>query len=199
MDTTVTVKYACIAILSALAQTVSVQTASAQTAKRPPIVSVSHLAVYTTDAAKTEAFYVHDLGAAKRPDTENPAGVRYYFNPVQFVEVLPLPPGPASINRLDHAAFNTADAEGLRLYLKAQGTATPAHVERGSYGSRWFDVVDPEGQKIEFVQPPPPRLPSPSTPCPATSCMWASSSMTGRARTASIAACSAFAHTGSAA
>lgn len=149
-----TVKLACIAILSAIAQTVSAQTALAQTPKRPSIVSVSHLAVYTTDPAKTEAFYVHDLGAVKRTDPENPAGVRYYFNPVQFVEVLPLPAGPASINRLDHAAFNTADAEGLRLYLKAQGTATPAHLEHGSDGSRWFDVVDPEGQKIEFVQPP---------------------------------------------
>jgi hypothetical protein len=37
--------------------------ASAQV--RPPITSVSHLSVYASDAAKTEHFYVHDLGAAK--------------------------------------------------------------------------------------------------------------------------------------
>src|SRR5258706_15239267 len=68
---------------------------------RPPITSVSHLAVYAGDSAKTERFYVHDLGAVKRADPENPQGVRYYFSPVQFVEVLPLPAGAGS-NRMDH-------------------------------------------------------------------------------------------------
>lgn len=128
---------------------------------RPPIVSVSHLAVYAADPAKSEAFYTHDLGAVKRPDPENPAGARYYFSPVQFVEVLPLPPGAPSINRLAHAAFNTTDAEALRAYLAAKGVKTPARVEIGRDGSRWFDVVDPEGIKVQFVQPPasPPAVP----------------------------------------
>ena len=63
--------------------------------ERPKITGVSHLSVYTSDAAKAEFFYVHDLGGFKVTDPQNPAGVRYYFNPVQFVEVLPLPAGPA--------------------------------------------------------------------------------------------------------
>src|SRR4051812_10631831 len=79
---------------------------------RPPITSVSHLSVYDGDAAKAERFYVHDLGAVKMADPENAAGVRYYFSPVQFVEVLPLP-AAAGPNRLDHLAFNTANAEGM--------------------------------------------------------------------------------------
>ena len=58
---------------------------------RPKITGVSHLSVYASDAAKTEHFYVHDLGAFKAADPQNPAGVRYYFNSIQFVEVLPLP------------------------------------------------------------------------------------------------------------
>jgi catechol 2,3-dioxygenase-like lactoylglutathione lyase family enzyme len=69
------------------------------------------------------------------------------------VEVLPLPQGETGINRLAHAAFVTADAEGLRLYLKAKGIAVPAEVTAGSDGSRWFDVKDPEGTPIQFVQP----------------------------------------------
>ncbi len=64
---------------------------SAQT--RPAIVGVSHIAVYTSDAAKTEHFYVHDIGLKKGEDPENSAGVRYYVNQEQFVEVLPLPAG----------------------------------------------------------------------------------------------------------
>ena len=128
--------------------------AVAATPARPPIVSVSHLAVYAADPAKSEAFYTHDLGAVKGSDPENPKGARYYLSSLQFVEVLPLPPGAPSIGRLDHAAFNTPDAEAMRAYLASKGVATPAKVETGGDGSRWFDVVDPEGAKIQFVQPP---------------------------------------------
>ena len=121
---------------------------------RPPLTSVSHLAVYAADPAKSEAFYVHDLGAVKMADPESPAGARYYFGPTQFVEVLPLPAGYSSINRLDHVAFDTADAEKMRQYLKASGVKVPTKVEAGSDGSRWFDVTDPEGTQVQFVQPP---------------------------------------------
>jgi len=127
-------------------------TAWAQPA-RPAITSVSHLSVYAADAAKAESFYAHDLGAVKLPDPENAAGVRYYFSPVQFVEVLPLPAGAGS-NRLDHAAFNTSDAEGMRRYLISRGIAVPRRVSQGGDGSLWFKVQDPEGISVEFVQPP---------------------------------------------
>ena len=129
---------------------------------RPAITGVSHIAVYATDAAKTERFYVHDLGALKRPDPENPGGVRYYFARTQFVEVMPLPVGPPSINRLDHVAFTTNDAEALRKFLASQKIAVARKVEQGADGSRWLHVSDPEGNKIEFVQPPPelPDLPT---------------------------------------
>lgn len=120
---------------------------------RPSITSVSHLAVYAADPAKNEAFYVHDLGAVKRLDPENPAGSRYYFSPVQFVEVLPLPAGAGS-NRLDHAAFNVSDAEGMRRYLAARGIVVPRKLSEGGDGSHWFQVKDPEGVAVEFVQPP---------------------------------------------
>jgi catechol 2,3-dioxygenase-like lactoylglutathione lyase family enzyme len=129
--------------------------ASAHAAEtRPPITGVSHIAVYTTEPTKTERFYAHDLGGVKGHDPENPQGVRYYFGRTQFVEVLPLPAGPASINRLDHVAFITADAEALRKYLGAKQVAAPGQLAQGGDGSRWFDVTDPEGNKIEFVQPP---------------------------------------------
>jgi catechol 2,3-dioxygenase-like lactoylglutathione lyase family enzyme len=121
---------------------------------RPPLASVSHIAVYAADPAKSERFYVHDLGAVKRDDPEAADGARYYFAPTQFVEVLPLPAGQASINRLAHVAFNTPDAERMRAYLAARGVAVPARLDTGTDGSRWFRVTDPEGTVVEFVQPP---------------------------------------------
>jgi catechol 2,3-dioxygenase-like lactoylglutathione lyase family enzyme len=127
---------------------------SAFSQDRPKVTGISHLSVYASDAAKAEHFYVHDLGATKGTDPENPAGVRYYFSPAQFVEVLPLPPGATSINRLDHAAFDTTSAEGLRKYLESRGLVVPATVTKSSDGSRYFEMKDPEGIRIQFVEPP---------------------------------------------
>jgi catechol 2,3-dioxygenase-like lactoylglutathione lyase family enzyme len=87
-------------------------------------------------------------------DPENAQGVRYYFSPTQFVEVLPLPAN-AGLNRMDHIAFNTADAEGMRRYLASKKISVPAAVTKGADGGRWFHVKDPEGVTVEFVQAPP--------------------------------------------
>lgn len=134
--------------------------ASAQNApERPRITGISHIAVYASDRAATDHYYREIIGLAKEPDPENPEGTRYALSATQFVEVLPLP-GSAGINRLDHTAWNTDNAEGLRRYMAAKGYQTPAKVNHGSDGSRWFTVLDPEGNKVEFVQPPA----SPKTP-----------------------------------
>jgi catechol 2,3-dioxygenase-like lactoylglutathione lyase family enzyme len=139
---------ASIALAMSLSAVVSAQT-------RPKITSVSHLSVYTSDPAKTEHFYVHDLGAFKATDPQNPAGVRYYFNAIQFVEVLPLPSGAQDTkNRFDHAAYNTANAEAMRKYLEAHGVAVPPAVTKASDGSEYFEVKDPEENRVQFVQPP---------------------------------------------
>jgi catechol 2,3-dioxygenase-like lactoylglutathione lyase family enzyme len=120
--------------------------------ERPKITGISHMCVYTTDAAKAEVFYVHDLGAVKGDDPERADGVRYYFSPMQFVEVVPLPAGMTSINRLDHVAYNVSDAEAMRKYLGAHGVVVPAGVTEMKGGGKYFDVADPEGMKVEFVQ-----------------------------------------------
>ena len=120
---------------------------------RPKITGISHLAIYTSDPAAAEHFYRDIVGAAKLPDPENPKGVRYAVSPVQFIEVLPLPEG-SGINRMDHTAWNTEDAETLRRYLGSKSWKVPGQVEKGADGSLWFAVKDPEGNKVEFVQPP---------------------------------------------
>jgi catechol 2,3-dioxygenase-like lactoylglutathione lyase family enzyme len=129
------------------------QSAPARPQDRPQITGISHLAVYASDPAATEHYYTAVIGAVKMPDPENPKGVRYMLSGTQFVEVLPLPAN-AGIDRMDHAALNTSDAEGMRKYLAAKGWKVPAAVTKGSDGGKWFTVEDPEGNKIQFVQPP---------------------------------------------
>jgi catechol 2,3-dioxygenase-like lactoylglutathione lyase family enzyme len=132
--------------------TLTVAPAEAQSHPRPRITGISHLAVYTSDPQATERYYTQVVGATRQPDPENPKGVRYALNAVQFVEVLPLPPN-AGVNRMDHAGFQTDNAEGLRLYLKAKGWQTPANITHYDDGSKAFRVNDPEGNVIEFVEP----------------------------------------------
>ncbi|MDE3202547.1 MAG: VOC family protein [Acidobacteriota bacterium] len=120
---------------------------------RPKITGVSHLAIYASDPAATGVYFTHVIGAEKVADPENPHGARYMINPTQFVEVLPLPAGEG-VNRLSHVGYKTDNAEAMRAYLAAKGYKTPTKVLRGSDGSKWFAVHDPEGNEVEFVQTP---------------------------------------------
>lgn len=120
---------------------------------RPPLTGISHIAIYTSNSDATDRFYREVIGAVKQPDPENAKGVRYALSATQFVEVLPLPAG-AGINRLDHTGWNTPDAEAMRRYLGSKAYKVPGQVEQASDGSRWFTTTDPEGNQVEFIQPP---------------------------------------------
>ncbi|HEX4039254.1 MAG TPA: VOC family protein [Acidobacteriaceae bacterium] len=120
---------------------------------RPAIIGVSHIAVYASDAAAAGHFYAQQLGLRKAPDPERADGACYYVNREQYVEVLPLPAG-AGDNRLDHIAWMTRDADALRRYLGSHAITIPDTIQHGSDGSLWFEVTDPEANKVEFVQPP---------------------------------------------
>ncbi len=122
-----------------------------QVEQRPKITGISHLAVYTSDPAAAEHFYVAILGAKKSSDPEDAKGVRYYYSPTQFTEVLPLP-ADHTISRMDHVAFETADAGSLRDYLKTHGAADVSELRHGNDASIFFETKDPEGNRVQFVQ-----------------------------------------------
>jgi catechol 2,3-dioxygenase-like lactoylglutathione lyase family enzyme len=119
---------------------------------RPAITGISHMCVSASDAQASEHFYADTLGGVKGADPQDASGTRYYFNPTQFVEVLPLP-ADHSISRMACVAWNTADAGELLKYLGAHGVAGLGGLHTGSDGSRWFDAKDPEGNRVQFVQP----------------------------------------------
>jgi len=137
---------AAVALLSCLAW---MSGAGAQT--RPKITGISHLAVYTSDPAATNHYYAEVIGAASEADPEDPKGVRYAINDTQFVEVLPLPSN-SGINRLDHTAWKTDNADGMLHYLAGKGWKTPSTVTTYADGSKAFRVEDPEKNVVEFVQ-----------------------------------------------
>ena len=59
-------------------------------------------------------------------------------------------PSPAPQNWVVEIAFTTDDADGLRKYLMAHGMSAGALSNEG--GAPRFDVLDPEGNHIAFVQ-----------------------------------------------
>lgn len=131
---------------------------------RPAITGISHMCVYSSDASRTDHFYAHVLGATKGVDPQEATGTRYYFNPTQFVEVLPLP-AQHTISRMACVAYKTADANGLRVYLRAHAVDLVGELRTSSDGSRWFKAHDPEGNEVQFVQPgTPPALPADANP-----------------------------------
>lgn len=119
---------------------------------RPAISGISHLAVYATDMAASDHFYRVVLGGRKGADPEDPAGVRYYFSPRQFVEVLPAPKGHGP-SMLAHVGYITGDVARLRTWLDAHGARDLTPVQRGAGGDQWFGGRDPEGNAVQFVQP----------------------------------------------
>lgn len=128
--------------------TISVASATAQ---HPAIIGISHMCIYSSDLAAADNFYGRILGATKGDDPQNPKGTRYYFSPTQFVEILPLPTGH-TLSRMACVAYNTADANGLRRYLIAHGQKVNSELIYGNDGGSWFNIKDPEGNEIQFVQ-----------------------------------------------
>ena len=118
----------------------------------PAITGISHMCVYAADMAASERFYTHILGAVKEADPQESTGVRFYFSPLQFVEVLPLP-AEHSISRMQCVAYRTADAQQLQRYLRQHGVAATGDVQTAQDGSHWFKTADPEGNTVQFLEP----------------------------------------------
>ena len=138
--------------LGAFAQTTP---AKAKGPARPPIVGVAHIAVRTDDLVASRKFYGAGLGFQEPFQVDNPSGGLFFtcfkVNDHQYVEVFPELSDPKQ-DRLVHIAFETSDAERLRTYLAANGVKVPEKVSRLADGNRGFDVQDPDGHDVEFVQ-----------------------------------------------
>jgi catechol 2,3-dioxygenase-like lactoylglutathione lyase family enzyme len=76
-----------------------------------------------------------------------------YFkvNDHQYIEVFPGLKGETE-DRLSHIAFETTDAENLRVYLLGHGVTVSDALRTLPDGNLSFTINDPDGHTIEFVQ-----------------------------------------------
>ena len=115
--------------------------------QRPAITGVAFVRLYTSDTPASDAFY-RMIGLA--PEPSNGAGGdsvrRYDVSNSQWIEILPLPE-PAPQSRLAAVGLTTRDAAGLEKYLRARGVTIVKPLHDGE-----FSVLDPESNRIVFVQ-----------------------------------------------
>jgi catechol 2,3-dioxygenase-like lactoylglutathione lyase family enzyme len=132
--------------------------ASSHVVTRPKIVGVAHIGLRTDDMAAARKFYTGVLGLQEpfsldKPPAEGTGLLLTYFkvNDHQYVEVFP-ELKDSKQDRLSHISFETSDAEQMRAYLASKGVKVPDKLEPMLDGNRGFDVDDPDGHDVEFVQ-----------------------------------------------
>src|SRR5713101_3118130 len=122
---------------------------------RPAIVGVAHIGLRTDNLAAARKFYSDVLGFQEPFTVDDPPGklLLTYFkvNDHQYVEVFPELKDPKQ-DRLSHISFETTDAEQMRAYLASRGVKVPEKLEPMRDGNRGFDVNDPDGHDVEFVE-----------------------------------------------
>jgi catechol 2,3-dioxygenase-like lactoylglutathione lyase family enzyme len=125
---------------------------------RPAIVGVAHIGLKTDDLAAARKFYTGILGFQEPISLDKAPGegtglLLTYFkvNDHQYIEMFPELTDP-KMDRLSHISFETTDAEQLRAYLASRGVQVPEHLPSRRDGSLGFNVKDPDGHDVEFMQ-----------------------------------------------
>jgi lactoylglutathione lyase len=122
--------------------------------KRPRITGIAHIALYVHDMGKARWFYKDFLGFGEPYSLNKPdGGLSLTFikiNDRQYIELFPeVEPGS---DRLNHISVETDNVEGMRVYLASKGVKTPEKVNLGRIKNLSFNVQDPDGHTVEFVQ-----------------------------------------------
>jgi len=130
-------------------------TFSAQAAQRPRIVGIANIAVKVDNLDEARKFYSGVVGMAEAFKTSYTTVTGdlacFKVNDRQYVEVSPTLKSETE-DRLIRIGFETGDARGLRDYLASKGVQVPVTVGKDANGNRSFEVTDPDGHSVQFVE-----------------------------------------------
>lgn len=148
----------CCALSAVLCLTVTARTFAQNVAvARPRITGISHVGYFVSDLPKALVFWHDLLGFDEYYELKKPGSheVRIVFikiNDRQHVELFnETPASPPSM--MSHLCFSVSNVEQMRTYLRAHGIAVS--LDNGSKtraGDYAFEISDPDGTRIEFVQ-----------------------------------------------
>jgi catechol 2,3-dioxygenase-like lactoylglutathione lyase family enzyme len=147
-----------VAIVASLVATASSQLFAQQPVQRPKILGISHVGFYVSDLPKALWFWDDFLGYAEPYDLKKKDGsVRIAFikiNDHQHIELFNEHTKEPGLY-FSHIAFIVSNAEQMREYLASKGIAVKPKVGKGRTGDLNFEIKDPDGHLVEFVQPEP--------------------------------------------
>jgi catechol 2,3-dioxygenase-like lactoylglutathione lyase family enzyme len=121
-------------------------------AQTPPLVGIAHVAFRVADLGKSQDFY-RALGfqqAFEFTDAGKTSVVFIKINDHQFIELYPRTEESESLG-LAHVCFETTVLESVRSEYLKQGLK-PSEIEKGRAGNMLFDLLDFEGQLLEYIQ-----------------------------------------------
>jgi len=125
--------------------------------KRPQITGISHVGYFVSDLPKALGFWHDLLGFDEAYDLKKPGSneVRIAFikiNDHQHIELFNEAP-TAPPNMMSHICFTVNDVEQMRSYLRAKGyDVKPGSGAKTRTGDYAFEIKDPDGTLVEFVQ-----------------------------------------------
>ena len=135
----------------------TVSRSPAQTPERPRITGISHVGYFVSDLPKAIAFWHDFLGydesyTLTKKDSQDIRIAFIKINDHQHIELFnEAPTHPPSM--MSHLCFTVDDIEKMRTFLRAQGYKVKAgdggKTRTGDYA---FEIKDPNGMLIEFVQ-----------------------------------------------
>ena len=122
---------------------------------RPAITGVARVRIYVTSVDKSREFYtkILSLGAAKAGCGSDKAC--FAVNDHQVVALVAMPKAPPA-NLLAEVAFATQDVAGMQRYLLAHAISA-GEIAKDADGTQHFELKDPEGNPLAFVQQPAPK------------------------------------------
>jgi catechol 2,3-dioxygenase-like lactoylglutathione lyase family enzyme len=117
---------------------------------RPKITGIAQVHVYSTNMEDSKEFYGDILGFRPTPGMCAASQLCFAVNDHQQIDVVPLKT-PGTSNFLAQVAFATDNIEQMHCYIAAhQIAAGPISADAG--GNKRFELLDPAGQPIAFVQ-----------------------------------------------
>jgi catechol 2,3-dioxygenase-like lactoylglutathione lyase family enzyme len=142
---------------SALLFAGSIGRAQESAPQRPKITGISHVGYFVSDLPKTVSFW-HDLlgfdeyTTLNRPGTDQVRIAFIKINNHQHIELFTdAPPSPP--NMMSHYCFSVSNVEQMRTYLRSKGFAVkPDNGSTTRTGDYAFEIKDPDGTLVEFVQ-----------------------------------------------
>jgi len=124
---------------------------------RPKITGISHVGYFVSDLPKAIAFWHDFLGydesySLTKKDSQDVRIAFIKINDHQHIELFNEPPTNPP-NMMSHLCLTVDDIEAMRTYLRSKGfDVKPGNGGKTRTGDYAFEIKDPDGMLVEFVQ-----------------------------------------------